>query len=68
MPLMIVAFSGWKMKLLVKKLCLSVHRMLCYVGIHASERVFKIGPEPHDFVPDGWFCDVCSKTWEEEEK
>ncbi|KKN68070.1 hypothetical protein LCGC14_0455240 [marine sediment metagenome] len=56
------------MKLLVKKLCLSVHRMLCYVGIHASERVFKIGPEPHDFVPDGWFCDVCSKTWEEEEK
>ncbi len=53
------------MKLLVKKLCLFVHRVLCYISIHAPERIFLLEDDSQDFKPDGWFCAVCTKTWEE---
>lgn len=42
-----------------------VHRALCFVKVHAADRVWMYDDESDDFKPDGWFCGVCNKTWEE---
>jgi len=49
---------------MIKAMTRFVHRALCWVGIHAPEQVFLFDDKKDDFVPDGHFCAVCSKTWE----
>ncbi len=57
------------MKALINKLCWSIHRALCYVGIHATEKTFRFYPsqsdlnESSEFEMCGWFCGVCTKSW-----
>lgn len=50
---------------LFNKLRWGIHRLLCYVRLHAPERIFTFDDESEGFKPDGWFCAVCTKTWEE---
>lgn len=53
------------MRALLNKLCWCVHRALCYVGVHAVERIHTFNEEKADFIVDGSFCAVCIKEWEE---
>ncbi len=53
------------MQALTNKLCGAVHRALCYIGIHAPERIFMSNDKLEDFKPKGWLCAICTKTWEE---
>lgn len=52
------------MKELIKKGAWGFHRLLCQVGIHAPEQIFLFDDKSDEFKPDGWFCAVCTKTWE----
>lgn len=53
------------MLVVVNKLCWLLHRALCCVRLHAPERIFVFDVKLDEFKPDGWFCAVCGKTWEE---
>lgn len=50
---------------MIKNLCWYLHRAFCLVGLHAPERIFVFDDGSDLFKPDGWFCVVCTKTWEE---
>lgn len=50
---------------MINKLCWCVHRVLCFLMLHAPERIYMFDDESDDFKPDGWFCAVCTKTWKE---
>jgi len=53
------------MRLLINQILWGLHRVLCYVGLHAPERIYKFDVVSDGFKVDGWFCAVCNKTWEE---
>lgn len=50
-----------------RKLCWWIHRLLCYVGVHASEKVSRYVEEKDDFEEVGTFCPVCMKHKDYEE-
>lgn len=59
-----MTFCGTKM---IKKLMMCVHRVLCVVGVHAAQEVFRFDEEGNEFLTDGYFCGVCNKIWEKKE-
>jgi len=53
------------MRARINKLRWLLHRVLCAVWLHAPERIFMFDTGSDEFKPDGWFCAVCGRTWEE---
>ena len=53
------------MRVLINNLWWWIHRVLCYVGAHAIDKVYMFDDGSDEFQHDGWFCPVCNKTWEE---
>lgn len=53
----------------LNKLRWCVHRALCYMGIHAPERNWRMpGPDQEvrnveNWVASGWSCGICHKYW-----
>ena len=52
------------MKKAVSRLFRGFHLLLCVLGIHSVEPVWKFDGVLGEFEQDGRFCPVCTKTWE----